>query len=64
MKSVDADADAAVRQAIEDAIAAIELIPEPFAKNATGALSEAAVEAAGSTLVEALEGAMSVVSRR
>lgn len=64
VKSVDADADAAVRQAIEDAIAAIELIPEPFAKNATGALSEAAVEAAGSTLVEALEGAMSVVSRR
>ncbi len=64
VKSVDAAADAAVRQAIDDAIAAIEAIPEPFAKNATGAASEAAMQAAGSDLVAALEGAMSVISRR
>lgn len=62
VKSVNAAADAEVRQAIEDAITAIELIPEPFAKNATGALSEAAMKAAGETLVDALEKAMSAVT--
>ncbi|MCM1005809.1 MAG: hypothetical protein NC402_05880 [Prevotella sp.] len=64
IKSVDAAVDAKVRKAIDDAITAIELIPEPFAKNATGALSAAAVEAAGETLVAALEEANVVVSRR
>ena len=64
VKSVDNDTDAAVRRAIDDAIAAIEQIREPFAKYATGAESEAAMEAAGSTLVEALEGAMAIVAGR
>ncbi|MDE6795897.1 MAG: hypothetical protein K2J63_11420 [Muribaculaceae bacterium] len=64
VKSVNAAADTEVRQAIEDAIAAIELIPEPFAKNATGALSESAMKAAGDTLVAALEKAMSAVVGR
>ncbi len=64
VKSVNATADAEVRQAIEDAIVAIELIPEPFAKNATSTLSENAMKAAGDTLVAALEKAMSAVVGR
>ncbi|MDE6716851.1 MAG: hypothetical protein K2J70_01550, partial [Muribaculaceae bacterium] len=64
VKSVNPTADAEVRRAIEDAIAAIELIPEPFAKNATGALSESAMKAAGDDLVGALEQAMSAVVGR
>ncbi len=63
VKSVDANADAEVRDAIQNAIDAIERIPEPFAKNAKGALSEAAMQAAGTTLVDALEKAMSAVTR-
>ncbi|MDE6769822.1 MAG: hypothetical protein K2J78_08895 [Muribaculaceae bacterium] len=64
VKSVNAAADTEVRRAIENAIVAIELIPEPFAKNATGALSESAMKAAGDTLVAALEKAMSAVVGR
>ncbi|MDE6310670.1 MAG: hypothetical protein K2L96_02490 [Muribaculaceae bacterium] len=63
VKSVDASADAEVRAAIQNAIDAIERIPEPFAKNATGAFGEAAMKAAGETLVDALEKAMSAVIR-
>lgn len=64
IKSKDAAVDAKVRAAIDNAIAKIELIPEPFAKNATGVQSEAAVKAAGETLVEALEEAMATVAER
>ncbi|MDE6010811.1 MAG: hypothetical protein K2F87_05150 [Muribaculaceae bacterium] len=64
IKSIDAEADTAVRRAIENAITAIEQIPEPFAKYAAGTESEAAIKAAGTTLVEALEDAMAVVSGR
>ncbi len=64
VKSVNHEVDAEVRRAIADAIAAIELIPEPFAKNATGSLSEAGMKAAGATLVDALESAMMVVTRQ
>lgn len=56
--------DAAVRKAIGDAITAIELIPEPFAKSATGPLAEAAMQQAGTTLVSALEDAAAVISGR
>lgn len=56
--------DAAVRKAIGDAITAIELIPEPFAKSATGTLAEAAMQQAGTTLVSALEDAAAVISGR
>ncbi|MDE6370176.1 MAG: hypothetical protein K2K92_01650 [Duncaniella sp.] len=62
VKVINPTADSEVRDAIDNAIAAIERIPEPFAKNATGALSEAAMQAAGSTLVDALEKAMSAVT--
>lgn len=64
VKSVNPEADRAVREAIEQAIAAIEVIPEPFAKNAAGALAEAAMKAAGDTLVEALENANAVTLTR
>lgn len=63
VRSVNADADKQVREAIENAIKAIELIPEPFAKNAAGSLSEAAMNAAGETLVDALEMAMAALTR-
>ena len=63
VRSVNADADKQVREAIENAIKAIELILEPFAKNAAGSLSEAAMNAAGETLVDALEMAMAALTR-
>lgn len=63
VKSVDPQTDAAVRSAINNAIVAIEAVPEPFAKNATGPLAEAAMKAAGETLVKALEDANSVIIR-
>ncbi len=64
VKEKNPQVDATVHEAIEDAIAAIERIPEPFAKNATGALSEEAMQAAGDTLVAALEDAMNVITER
>lgn len=64
VKSRDAEADAAVRTAIENAIAAIEKIPEPFAKTASGPEAEAAMKAAGTDLVAALEDAAAVVTER
>lgn len=63
VKSVNPDADAAVRLAIDNAISAIEAVPEPFAKNATGALAETAMQAAGDHLVECLENANSIITR-
>ena len=63
VKSISPETDAAVRSAIENAIAAIEAVPEPFAKNATGALAATAMKAAGATLVEALEDANAVIIR-
>ena len=63
IKSVNADLDSRVRAAITAAIAAIELIPEPFAKNATGQPAGKAVEACGDDLVEVLEEAHALISR-
>lgn len=64
VKSVNPKADSEVREAIETAISAIERIPEPFAKNATGELGEEAMKAAGVTLVDALEKAMTTLTGR
>ena len=64
VKAQNPTTDAAVRTAIENAIAAIEKIPEPFAKTATGAEAEAAMKAAGTDLVAALEDAAAVVTGR
>lgn len=63
IKSISPTSDATVRAAIENAISAIELVPEPFEKNATGTLAGAAMTAAGKDLVEALETANSVIIR-
>lgn len=63
IRSISPETDAEVMKAIEKAISAIEAIPEPFAKNATGVLSESAMDAAGKDLVEALEKANAVVTR-
>lgn len=63
IRKISPEADTAVRKAIENAISAIEAVPEPFAKNATGTLAETAMDAAGKTLVEALENANSLITR-
>ena len=63
IKSVNADLDTRLRNAIDNAITAIEAIPEPFAKNAIGALAEKAVEACGEDLVEVLEEAHALIAR-
>lgn len=64
VKSVNPKADSEVRESIETAISAIKRIPEPFAKNATGELGEEAMKAAGVTLVDALEKAMTTLTGR
>lgn len=64
IRSVDSSLDAEVRAAILDAIKAIEAIPEPFAKYATGTEAEQAVKACGDDLVGALEKAYSCVAHK
>lgn len=63
VRSVNPEVDSEVRKAIENAIITIELIPEPFAKTATGTLAESAIKAVGEDLVRALEKAMAVVTK-
>lgn len=55
VKSVDAALDAEVRQAIDAAIAAIALVPEPFAKHATDQAASNAVTVVGTDLVNTLQ---------
>lgn len=55
VKSVNPALDEEMRNAIDDAITAIEAIPEPFAKNATGAAATNAVTVVGDDLVSVLE---------
>lgn len=64
VRSVAPAVDAKVREAIDNTIKTIEMIPEPFAKTATGALSEAAMKAVGGTLVDALGEAAEVISKQ
>ena len=61
--SVEPDTDAEVKTAIENAIAAIQKIKEPFAKNATTPEAQAAVVAVGTDLVSSLEKAAQVLSK-
>lgn len=63
VKSKNADVDTRLRKAIDDAIAAIEVIPEPFDKNARGEAAGKAVTACGTYLVDVLEEAVAVVTR-
>ena len=60
LASVDPEIDQEVKTAIDDAIAKIELIPEPFALNATGAEADAAIVAL-ETLSTALDKANSTL---
>jgi predicted lipoprotein len=55
IKTVNPELDARVQAAIENAITAISAIPEPFAKNASGAAAGNAVTVVGSDLVSVLE---------
>ena len=64
VKGVDKDLDAELRRAIDDAIAAISAIPEPFAKTAGGAEAERAVKVVGTDLVDVLEKVNDLIGRR
>lgn len=64
VKSVDKNLDAELRLAIDDAIAAISAIPEPFAKTAGGAEAERAVKVVGTDLVDVLEKVNDLIGRR
>lgn len=55
VKSVNPTLDTKLKDAISKAISAIQAIPEPFAKNATGAEATNAVAVVGSDLVDVLE---------
>lgn len=55
VKSVNSTLDTKLKTAISDAITAIQAIPEPFAKNATGAAATNAVTVVGSDLIDVLE---------
>ena len=61
--SVEPETDKEVKAAIDNAIAAIQKIKEPFAKNATSAEAQAAVTAVGTDLVNALEKAAQALSK-
>ena len=63
VKSRDANLDARLRKAIEDAITAISAIPEPFAKNATGTAAAKAVTVTGDDLVSVLEEVQTLITR-
>lgn len=55
VKSINPELDTKLRKAIENAVSAINDIPEPFTKSATGAIAGKAVKVVGEDLVEALE---------
>lgn len=61
--SVNPELDSRVKEIIRTAIDAISAIPEPFAKNATGAAADNAVTVVGTDLVDVLEEVYSELSR-
>lgn len=63
VRGIDADLDARMLAAIDDAIAAIRAIPEPFTKTATGPEAAKAVEVVGSDLVDVLEEVAELITR-
>lgn len=63
VKSIDKELDAEVCATIEAAIEAIEAIPEPFAKNATGTLAGEAADMCGNTLTAVLEKVHAAITR-
>ena len=63
VRAVDPDLDSRVSQGIENAIAAIRAIPEPFTKTATGSEAANAMKGCGSDLVDLLGEARLAVTR-
>ncbi|MGM9841832.1 MAG: imelysin family protein [Candidatus Limisoma sp.] len=63
IKSVNPALDTEVRSQIQKAIAAIQAIPEPFAKTATGPEADNAVTVVGTDLVDTLEKVMTELSK-
>jgi len=63
IRSVNPGLDTEMRQAIDDAIAAIGAIPEPFAKNARSAEATKAVTVTGTDLLGVLEKVYSELSK-
>lgn len=63
VKAQNSALDTRVRKAIDDAIAAISAIPEPFAKNAMGEAAGKAVSATGDDLVSVLEEVHTLITR-
>lgn len=64
IRSVNPVLDAKMKTAIREAVAVIEKIPEPFAKNAaTNADAKAAVTIVGTDLVDVLEEVMATLSK-
>ena len=63
IKSVNPELDSKVKSLIENCIAAIEKIPEPFAKNALSKEADDAVRIVGTDLVNVLENVMSELSK-
>lgn len=64
VKSVNPDLDAEMRQAIDDAVAAISAIPEPFALHASDQVTANAVRVVGTDLVDVLEKVATVINER
>lgn len=64
IKLVDPELDTRLRNAIDNAIKAIEAIPEPFTKTATGPEAANAVKAVGQDLVDALEEVADAVAKQ
>lgn len=63
IKSVNPNLDTLVKNQIATSIAAIEKIPEPFAKSASGAEADNAVTVVGTDLVDILESVMAELSK-
>lgn len=63
IKSVNPTLDAKVKEQIQASIAAIQKIPEPFAKSALSAEADNAVTVVGTDLVDILESVMAELSK-
>ncbi len=63
IKSVNPELDSKVKNQIQACIAAIQKIPEPFAKSASGPEADNAVKVVGTDLVDILESVMAELSK-
>lgn len=63
IKSVNPELDTKVKNQIQACITAIQKIPEPFAKSASGAEADNAVTVVGTDLVDILESVMAELSK-